>query len=322
MTKEEMHKPVLLNEVLAALDPQPGNFIIDGTADGGGHAAAILEKITPGGKLLALDWDEAMVAGLKERFGVEKENPSGSRKNANHLPLVGEENRIVLVQGNYADLPEILREKKLDKADGLLLDLGFSSEQLESSGRGFSFSERAKDEPLFMTYSDDQEPVRALLKRIGEKELADILYEFGGERMSRRIAKAIIERRRRKPIEIAGDLADVVRAALPKHYERGRIDPATRTFQALRIYANDELGNLTRVLATLSEIVVPGGRTAVITFHSLEDRIVKNAFRDLAKAKTAELINKKPISASREEIRANPRARSAKLRAIKLADSD
>jgi 16S rRNA (cytosine1402-N4)-methyltransferase len=223
-----------------------------------------------------------------------------------------------LVHGNYADLPVILRAKKLGKADGLLLDLGFSSEQLENSGRGFSFSERALDEPLLMTYSDDCEPVRAILRRISEKELADIIYQLGGERRSRQIAKAIVERRRRKPIETAGDLADIVRGALPKSYERGRIDPATRTFQALRIYANGELENLEKMLGELPEILKPGGRVAIITFHSLEDKIVKENFKQLARVHFAEIINKKPIIASREEIEHNPRARSAKLRAIRL----
>ena len=290
------HVPVLLQEVLEILDPHPGGFVVDGTVDGGGHARAVLERIMPGGKFLGTDLDAMLIA---------------ERRASNTDPK-----NVFFIRGNYADLPEILRREGLPKADGLLLDLGFSSEQLASSGRGFSFSEVSKDEPLLMTYGDEREPLRDVLKRMPEKELADIIFEFGGERRSRQIAKAIVEHRRRKAIVTAGDLADVVRAALPKGYEHGRIDRATRTFQALRIYANDELGNLQKILNGLSDVLAPGGRAAIITFHSLEDRIVKLAFRDMAKSGRAEFINKKPIVATREEIRDNPRSRSAKLRGI------
>ncbi|HVO28934.1 MAG TPA: 16S rRNA (cytosine(1402)-N(4))-methyltransferase RsmH [Candidatus Paceibacterota bacterium] len=291
------HEPVLLNEVLEYLGPKPGDFMIDGTMDGGGHATAIMEKISPGGKLLGVDWDREMVA--RSRLG--------SRAGA------------TLVRGNYADLPEILAGKKFPLADGLLLDLGFSSEQIAGSGRGFSFGEAAASEPLLMTYDDSREPVREILRRIGEAELADIIYGFGGERFSRRIARAIKERGRRKPIETAGELAETVREALPKSYERGRIDPATRTFQALRIYANGEIENLTKILNELDRVLAPGGRAVIISFHSLEDGTVKRAFRTLVKAGKAELLTKKPVGAARGEILMNPRARTAKLRAIKYS---
>jgi 16S rRNA (cytosine1402-N4)-methyltransferase len=298
-----MHLPVLLKEVLELLDPHPGDFMVDGTVDGGGHAAEILKKILPDGRLLGLDWDSEMIADTQKKFAIHN---SQSVNNA------------LFLKGNYADLPEILQCERLPKADGLLLDLGFSSEQLASSGRGFSFSEASKDEPLLMTYDDGREPLRDVLRRISEKELADVIFQFGGERRSRGIAKAIVEHRRRRQIVTVGDLANVVRAALPKGYEHGRIDPATRTFQALRIYANDELGNLQKILGELSEILAPGGRAAIITFHSLEDRIVKLAFREMAKSGRFELLTKKPIAATREEIRENPRSRSAKLRGIIL----
>ena len=298
------HKPVLLNEVLELLDPHPGDFMIDGTLDGGSHAAAIMEKILPGGKLLGIDWDKEMIAKSSLR------EESGTHKN------------VTLVHGNYADLPEILAREQLPRADGLLLDLGFSSEQLEGSGMGFSFApgsgKAAKDEPLRMTYSDQQIPVSQILREIDEMELANILYEFGGERFSRRIAKAIKERERRKPIVTAGELADTVRAALSKSYERGRIDPATRTFQALRIYANDELKNLKTILDNLPKVLKPGGRAAIISFHSLEDRIVKQSFQKMAKEGSVILLTKKPTTATREEIKENPRSRSAKLRALKI----
>lgn len=304
----DAHVPVLLQEVITFLDPHPGDFVIDGTVDGGGHARAILGRITETGTLLGLDWDESLLAECKERLG--------GYKNA------------ILVHANYADLPQVLHRHgevlPAEKADGLLIDLGFSSEQLESSGRGFRFSQKegAEDEPLLMTYDDSRTPVYQILRELTEQELADVIYEFGGERYSRRIAKAIKERGRRAPIKTSGELAETVRAAVPGKYERGRIDAATRTFQALRIYANGELDNLNALLAALPEIVRPGGRAAIITFHSLEDRIVKQAFRELASHAGATLITKKPVSASREEIAVNPRSRSAKVRVIQLGDSE
>lgn len=279
------HTPVLLNEVIRLLDPKLGEFFIDGTFGGGGHARAILRKIGSRGKLLGVDWDEETKAD---------------------------------VIGNYADLPEILQERQLPKADGLFLDLGFSSDQLRS-GRGFSFS---ADKPLHMTYSKETQPLQERLPQLTEKELADIIYRFGGERYARRIAKAIKEAERQKPIRTSGQLADIVRRALPKNYERGRIDPATRTFQALRIWTNNELGNLEKVLGRLREILRPGGRVAIISFHSLEDKLVKEAFRRGAKEGWLEILTKKPITPSKEEISQNPRSRSAKLRAAVLLKTE
>lgn len=300
--KKSGHTPVLLKEVLHYLDPKPGEFIVDGTVDGGGHARAILERVMPGGRFLGIDWDKRMIEA--------RENERSHGKNE------------IYKSGNYADLPEILSETKLGKADGLLLDLGFSSEQLSASGRGFSFSEAKADEPLIMTYDDERTPVAELLRTIPEKQLADIIYEFGGERFSRRIAKAIIvERERKKRVRTAGELADIIREATGGargKYEHGRIDAATRTFQALRIYANDELGNLARALEQLPEVLASGGRAVVITFHSLEDRIAKQSFQKLAKEDKVEILTKKPVEGSLEEIRANPRARSAKVRAVRV----
>ncbi|MGB7958001.1 MAG: 16S rRNA (cytosine(1402)-N(4))-methyltransferase RsmH [Minisyncoccia bacterium] len=294
-----MHVPVLLQEVLELLDPRPGDFIIDGTVDGGGHAEAILRAIAPTGKFLGIDLDEAMLADCKARIAPR--------------------NGITLLVQNYANLPGILAREKLGKANGLLLDLGFSSEQLKRSGRGFSFSDESRDEPLLMTYDDSRTPVRETLRTISEKELAGVLQGLGGERYADRIARAIIERRRKRDgLVTSGDLVGTVRAALPKGYERGRIDPATRTFQALRIMANGELENLEKVLGSLENILAPGGRVAIISFHSLEDGIVKRSFRDMAKRSKLELLTKKPIVATREEIMKNPRSRSAKLRGGKL----
>jgi len=292
-----VHNPVLLNEVISLLDPQPGKFIIDGTADGGGHAEEILKRISPQGTLLALDWDEHMVRRLRLKLGIQ-----------NH------DCRVVLRAENYACLAEVMKNEKLPKADGLILDLGFSSEQVENSGRGFSF---LKDEPLYMVYDPEHRPVKTILKELTEIELADVIYKFSGERYSRRIAKAIKERIRKEPIETSGELAKIIRRTVPGAYERGRINPATRTFQALRIYANDELGNLQKIMKDLPKLIAKGGRVAVISFHSLEDKIVKEAFKELSQKKV-EVLTKKPLIPSRSEIIKNPRSRSAKLRAVRF----
>ncbi len=297
-SKGQVHEPVLLKEVLQYLDPQPGDFMIDGTMDGGGHARAVMMRIDPGGKFLGVDWDRGIIERAKKSSAT-----IASRVQKN------------FVHGNYADLPEILAREKLPRADGLLLDLGFSSEQLALSGRGFSFAPAAADEPLLMTYDDARTPVAEILRGMGETELADIVYKLGGERMSRRIAKAIVERERRRPIKTSGELAETIRATVPGNYERGRIDPATRTFQALRIYANDEFGNIKKILKNLDQILAPGGRVAIITFHSLEDRIVKQEFQSMEKEKKLKILTKKPIPTTRDEIFVNPRSRSAKLRA-------
>ncbi len=298
------HIPVLLEETITFLDPHPGDFIIDGTVDGGGHAREILGRITATGTLLGIDWDEALLAECKARIGGNK--------------------NVVLVHDNYANLPEILKKvseergERLAKADGLLVDLGFSSEQLANSGRGFSFEEAAKDEPLLMTYNDSRRPVCAILREESETDLANIIFQFGGERLSRRIAKAIKDHGRKKPIMTSGQLVEVVRSAVPRGYEHGRINPATRTFQALRIYVNGELENLETLLNDLPIVMKSGGKAAILTFHSLEDRIVKHAFQAFAKEKRANVITKKPVGPTREEILRNPRSRSAKLRVIQF----
>ncbi|HEY4526123.1 MAG TPA: 16S rRNA (cytosine(1402)-N(4))-methyltransferase RsmH [Candidatus Paceibacterota bacterium] len=284
------HIPVLLNEVIEYLDPKPGEFIIDGTINGGGHTREILRRISPGGTLLGVDWDSELIAQTKSEFKGEK---------------------VVLAAGNYADLPEILRQNWLPRADGLLLDLGFSSSQLQT-GRGFSFQ---KDEPLQMTYDPEAEPAWRLVNELREPELISVIRELGGERFAGRIARAIKVAKPRTTKELRGAIV----SAVPRGYERGRIDPATRTFQAIRIFVNRELDNLKMVIAELSQILNPGGRAVILTFHSLEDAIVKNGFRNMAKEGACELLTKKPISPTREEILQNPRSRSAKLRAIKLS---
>ncbi|MEK7195966.1 MAG: 16S rRNA (cytosine(1402)-N(4))-methyltransferase RsmH [Patescibacteria group bacterium] len=288
------HTPVLLNKVLEILAPATGQFIIDGTMDGGGHAALIIKRITPHGTFLGVDLDREMIAEAKKKFRSDK----------------GVD--INLVESNYANIPAILKNKKLGKADGLLLDLGFSSNQLES-GRGFSFR---KDEPLLMAYDRDGQTAAEVVNGLSEKELADIFYTYGEERRSRQIAKRIVEARKKKRIMTTGELAEVVRGTVGKSYEGGRIDPSTRVFQALRIYVNRELENLSQVLAELKDILRSGGIAAIISFHSLEDRLVKQAFKQMERDGVAEILTKKPITADLEEQRDNPRSRSAKLRAI------
>lgn len=300
------HIPVLLHEVIRILDPQQGEFFVDGTIDGGGHAAEILTRIAPDGMLLGVDWDANMIASANQKF-------SGASAN------------IILIHDNYARLPEILQERKLPKPNGLLLDLGFSSEQISQSGRGFSFNPPGGgDEPLLMTYSDEMTPVRDILRQISEKELAKILRIYGEERFAQRIARAIKTAGRRKPITTSRELSEIIRTAVPLRYRLQRIPfgkaqgkhPATRTFQALRIYANQELENLQTILSALPTMMQRGGRAAIISFHSLEDRMVKTSFRQFEKDGIARLSTKKPLTPSAAEIRENPRSRSAKLRGI------
>jgi len=280
------HIPVLLNEVIAVLKPQPGEFFIDGTFGSGGHAQEIIEKIGPSGKFLGIDWDKKQLEKLMT---------------------------CDVINGNFAELPEILEERNLSKANGLLLDLGFCSEQLES-GRGFGFM--GPEEPLLMTYNQEVIPVKDWLKKLSEKELTKIIREFGEERYADRISRAIKQSRR--PIETNKKLAEIIQQAVPRNYEHGRIQPATRTFLALRIFANQELLNLEKVLYSLEKILKVGGRVAIISFNSLEDRLVKNYFREKAKEGKLEILTKKPIRPSLEEIKNNPRSRSAKLRAAKI----
>ncbi len=288
------HIPVLLNEVMEILQPQKGEFFIDGTFGAGGHSGKILEAVGETGKLISLDWDKKAMERNKSIFG---------------------RNNFLFLNRNYADIKEIMKEKSLPKVDGLLLDLGFSSDQLDDSGKGFSFK---KDEPLIMSYSDGGLTAYEVVNSYPEEKLKEIIKVYGEERFPGRITRAIVEARKKEAIKTSFQLAGVVREVLPKSYERGRIDPATRTFQALRIFVNGELDNLQKILGDLKEIVKNGGRVAIISFHSLEDRIVKNAFRDMKKDGVAEILTKKPIIASAEEIKNNPRSRSAKLRGIKI----
>jgi 16S rRNA (cytosine1402-N4)-methyltransferase len=226
--------------------------------------------------------------------------------------------RVRFFHANFAQLRDVLREAGWETADALLADLGFASNQMDDTSRGFSFQQ---DGPLDMRLDRSAPRTAAdLVNRTGEKELADLIYAYGEERYSRRIARAIVEFRKTRPIERTVRLAEIVSAAVPAPARRTRhgVHPATRTFQALRIAVNDELGNLEELLALLGEVLSPGGRAAIISFHSLEDRLVKRAFASLAGTGHATLLTKKPITPSEEERTANPRSRSAKLRGIEM----
>ena len=291
-----MHEPVLLNETIRILDPKPGEFFIDGTLGGGGHSKAILERVGAAGMLLGTDWDNDAVS----RF--EKENKSRGK-------------RVLVRNANYRQIPDILKKEKLPHADGLLLDLGFSSDQIESAEKGFSFQYEG---PLDMRYAKEGETAAEVVNGLKEEELADIFWKFGDERFSRQIAKRIVEERRKKRILTTTRFAEVVASAFPARFRNGKVNPATKVFQALRIYVNREFENVESILGNLNECVKSGGRVAVISFHSSEDRIVKKRFGELVKAGRAKSLTKKPIAPTREEIKRNPRSRSAKLRAIQL----
>ncbi len=296
--KETAHIPVLLEETVAVLDPKPGETVFDGTVGSGGHALAIAEKMGGQGTFIAADLDEVNLAEAKA--AVTERFPSLSA---------------TWVRGNYADARSILSGAGADFADVLLLDLGFSSAHL-TSGRGFSFAK--PEEELDMRYDATNGATAAdIVNGAAESELAEIFWKYGEERFSRRIAKAIVEARKKGRISRVGELTEIVYSSLPASAHR-KINPATRVFQALRIAVNGELDNLRRLLSDLPEVMGVNGRAAVISFHSLEDRMVKNAFRDLQKSGEAELINKKPVVPKRSEVLNNPRSRSAKLRAVRM----
>ena len=290
-----MHTPVLLHEVIEALNPQPGEFIIDGTLGAGGHARAIIERIGKFGMFLGTDWDPDAVLHFK-------------------APEVSAVQRIITRNASYTAIPEILHDEELPKADGLLLDLGFSSTQIDDAKRGFSFQH---DGPLDMRYTTAGATAAEIVNSYREEELADILYKYGDERFSRQIAERIVKERRAQRITTTRQLASIVVSAMPARFRHGRIHAATKTFQALRIYVNHEFENIESIIGDLEKVMKPNGRVAIITFHSLEDAIVKKKFQELVREGKAELVMKKPIAPTREEIAKNPRSRSAKLRALR-----
>ena len=307
MERDYGHKPVLLEECLDALAIKPDGIYVDGTLGRAGHSLEIVRRLTTG-RLIALDRDETALTAARERLADYME-------------------RVTLVHSNFSRLGAVLDELGVDAADGMLFDLGVSSPQLDDASRGFSYKQ---DAPLDMRM-DESAPLtaRMLVNTASYEELRRILYEYGEERFAPQIAKAICAARERKPVETTLELAELIRGAMPAKALREKQHPAKRSFQAIRIAVNDELGELEPMLDAAEAHLKPGGRLAVITFHSLEDRIVKQKFKDLAtgcicppefpvcvcgRKPKMRLVTRKPIVSGDEELAENPRARSAKLR--------
>lgn len=300
-SSESVHVPVLPGEVLDWLDPGPGDVVLDCTLGRAGHASLIVPKLVPDGRYIGLDVDPANIEH-------------------GHKVLKDAAVRVDLVKSNFAAARSVLDSLGIDRADLVLADLGFASTQMSDAARGFSFMAEGPldmrlDPSLGVTAAD-------LVAGLSEKELADVIYRYGEERLSRKIARKIVEERSRSPILSTTDLARVVREA----YGGGRrwqgsskLDPATRTFMALRIAVNEELGALERLLEALPGLVSGGGRAAIISFHSLEDRRVKRAFVDMEQSGVGKRLTKKPVTATEAELYANPRSRSAKLRVFEWA---
>jgi 16S rRNA (cytosine1402-N4)-methyltransferase len=304
------HVTAMLEAAVRMLACRPGKTIVDGTLGGGGHARRICEQIAPDGVFIGIDQDEDAIAHARRH-------------------LAGKHPRMHLVHGNFADLAHILDRLEVAAVDGILIDMGLSLHQIEDSGRGFSFG---RDEPLDMRM-DVRSPTTAadLVAALGERELADLFKRYGEERWAVRIARYLVAERRRQPISTSLQLARLVAQAVPAAARRQPIHPATRVFMALRIAVNRELEVLDRFLATAMEVLNPGGRLCVLAFHSLEDRIVKQRFRQMAhpctcppsfpqcvcgRQATARLLTRKVLRPAEVEIRANPMARSTRLRAV------
>lgn len=292
---DTVHKSVLLNECIEGLNLKSGALVLDGTFGGGGHSMAMCESVKDL-KIIALDQDNDALGRGREKFKKASCD-------------------ISFVHLNFRDMDKAGVEP--ESVDGILLDLGLSSDQLENSLRGFSFQ---KDEPLLMTMKENpsEEILTAedVVNSWSEANLADIIYGYGEERYSRRIAKGIVDARQKKDIKTTFDLVEIIRASVPNSYNKGRIHPATKTFQAIRIAVNDELNTLEVGLKKSFDLLKKEGRIAVITFHSLEDRIVKKFFKAQVELGEGKLLYKKPLGPSAQEVKENPRSRSAKLRIL------
>ena len=309
------HRPVLLNEVIDHLRCAPGKYFLDSTVGGGGHARAILEKTAPDGRLIGIDWDEDALARAR-------------------LNLQSYRDRLVLIRDNFARTPAVLADLQIPAVHGILLDLGLSTFQVDDPQRGFSFT---RPGPLDMRM-DSRKSITAahLVNTLSEEELAQLIRRLGEERWSRRIARKIVRARSETPIDTTNRLAELVVTAIPPE-KRSRVrHPATRTFQALRMAVNQELDHLRTFLHGALDCLHPGGRLAIISFHSLEDRLVKQTFADWARScrcppewpqcrcagrALVSLLCKKPIVPGPEEVSANPRARSARLRVVEKLET-
>lgn len=305
------HIPVMLNEVITYLDLRQGGTYIDCTLGGGGHTSEIIKKIQPGGRVIGIDQDPNALQAAQNRLAMYKD-------------------RITFVHSNFYRLKDIVQENEVGEADGVLFDLGVSSHQLDEGDRGFSYMH---DAPLDMRMNpQDKVTAENLVNELEEQELARIIKEYGEERWAKRIARFIVENRQSKRIGTTGELVGIIKKAVPAGARREGPHPAKRTFQALRIAVNDELNRFAQTLRDTVDILKPGGRVCVISFHSLEDRITKEVFRDLAKdcicppelpvcrcnkQKQVDIITSKPVLPGAQEIEDNPRARSAKLRAAR-----
>ncbi len=289
------HDSVLMDEVLKALAIQPSDTVVDATLGGGGHFAALLAALGEGGTIVGIDADRAAVARGRSAY---------ARDRRPERPVAH------LVNDNFRNLARILERLGIGTVDAILFDLGWSGYQI-AAPRGFSF---LQDEPLLMTYGESGETAAAIVNSSSETALADIIFMYGEERFARPIARAIVEARSKERILTTGALVAAIKAGTPTRYHKQKIHPATRTFQALRIAVNDEIGALREGLSAAINSLAPGGRLAIISFHSIEDRIVKNTLRDATDAGLGAMTPKKPIVPARAEILHNRRARSAKLR--------
>jgi 16S rRNA (cytosine1402-N4)-methyltransferase len=290
------HQSVLLHEAIEELSINPNDTVVDATLGGAGHARAIADLLDSDGTFIGLDLDHD---------AIERADAA----------LKGAKPKTFCIEANFRNIETELQSRGIPSIDKALFDLGWSAYQLEA-GRGFSF---LKDEPLLMTYSSQKKDAltaATIVNSWGEESIADIIFGWGEERYSRRIARAIVERRKVKQFERSADLGETIKASVPALYRRGKLHPATRSFQALRIAVNDELGALKDGVSGAWKMLNPGGRIAVITFHSIEDRIVKEMFLELERSGEAMRITRSPKKPSREELINNPRSRSAKLRII------
>ena len=292
---EQKHIPVLAKEVIEILNPKPGENYIDCTFGFGGHAQIILEKTDPKGKLLGIEWDEQVYKDSASKFKNLKQ-------------------RLILVNDNYANLKKIVDKQKFSKVDGIILDVGISSWDIDESEKGFSFR---KDEKLDMRFNTKNDiTAKGIINNWNQEDLEKIFKYFGEERFYRQIARRIIQERDNKPITTTGQLTDIIARSIPGFAKRSPNFPS-RIFQALRIAVNGELDNLSKVLPQAVELLKKDGELIVISFHSLEDRIVKNYFKELKANNTVQILTKKPLIATDQEIQNNPRSKPAKLRAIK-----
>lgn len=288
----------MLEETIAGLELKAGDTVVDCTTNRGGHSMEIIKIIGPAGTLVCIDLDEKALEEAEQKFAKLKNAP-----------------KIIYINKNFREIKSILTDLEIETVDAVVADLGLSSQELDISGRGFTFQ---KDEPLLMTFtsriSDDSLTAKDIVNTWQEETLADIIFYFADERYARRIAKAIVAAREDKEISTTFDLVSVISTAVPNKYSHSKIHPSTKTFQALRMATNDEVGSMKDLVNALPSVLRDGGTASIITFHSIEDRIVKQTARDIPNLKP---VNKKPLVPSKDEIFNNPRSRSAKLRIYK-----